>query len=378
MKRFLIVGAGASGLISAILIKKNHQDDQVFLMEQNDIYGKKLKTTGNGRCNIAPIRDNINAYNDKEFVKQLFEEVSFDEYLKTLEELGIAVMNLKDQGYYPISLSASNVVEILVNHALSLGVEFLKDTFVDFENKSDVIVVKGEIATYECERLILALGSNSGVSNKPVRLPQHGYQYTKLRPGLTAVKVFENTHLIKDVRVQACLSLVKGKKSLYQETGEIIFKEDGLSGICVMNATNYIEEPFNEYSLVLNMWERPNVNISKEMFISQKDNLETLLLSYFNKQFVKWYMKRSPVSLEEVYEDLSHVSFKVKTIEDFVRSQITKGGLKLSEINPKTFESNREKNVYFIGEMLDVNGLCGGYNLRFAITSAIALAKHIK
>ena len=383
MKRYVIVGAGASGLVASILLKKKHEDAEVLLLEQNDVYGKKLRTTGNGRCNIAPLKDDADTYNNKVFVERLFKEISLEEYLKSLEDLGIGVMNLKDQGFYPISLSANNVADILVNNAKSLGVVLIKDIFVDYVINDEIITVKGDVASYQCNKLILALGSNSGLSNKPIVKIDHGYKYSKFRPGLTAIKVFTNLHSLKDMRVQCSVSLVKGKKSFYREKGEVIFKEDGLSGICVMNCTNYIEEPYSDYLIVLNMWERPNVNVSFEMFdaqYKQLGNLESALLSYFNKLFIRWYLKgiEGNVDTWKVYEELSHLSFRVKTIEDFVRSQVTKGGLSVDEIDDKSFESKKEKNVYFLGEMLDINGLCGGYNLRFAITSAIALAKHIK
>ena len=130
------VGGGASSIISAILLKKRSLDDDVIVFESNKPL-QKLKMSGNGKCNIAPLNDDVNKYNNPKFVKALFDEIPLEKYLGFLLDLGIETKTIREFGYYPISESAPNVASILLSQCERLGVRIVKDTVIRYQKTKE-------------------------------------------------------------------------------------------------------------------------------------------------------------------------------------------------------------------------------------------------
>ena len=374
------VGGGPSSIISSLVLKRRYPNLDVFVIERNEYPLKKLRMTGNGKCNIAPLKDDISKYNNQEFVKELFEYLPLEEYLSYLRELGIITKVIKDYGYYPVSESAPNVSLILYNKCLEYGIKFIKDTIVDYKKNSVYLDLIGENDTYHADYVIFASGGKShpetGSDGSLFEVfKKHGYKVNELIPSLCPIKVKENVKELFGVRNNAMVTLYENDRLLKVEHGEVMFKKDGLSGICVMNISKYINKD-NIYTI--------SVDLIDDLIINYQEGLsiKDFLLSIVKEPMMKYLSKRYKLDLEKhldidtygkIIELLRDVRLTVSGLYDFKEAQVTRGGIILSEINKK-FSSNKEENVYFIGEVLDVDAECGGYNLRFAITSGIMLA----
>lgn len=382
--KILIVGGGASALICANIIKEYDEQSEVLIIEQNDKLGKKLKLTGNGKCNIAPALDDIHAYNNPEFVSNLFSDVPFTNYLQTLEDLGIPTKTIKNQGYYPLSENAPNVVRILENNLLNKGVKILNGEVVDYLDNLEIILKDG--SHIKADKVIFATGGKSYAksgSNGAVFeiLRKHGYQINELKPSLCPIKVKENIKSLFGARAHAILKLLQNDKVVYQEDGEVMFKKDAISGIAAMNASSYIVHHPGKYKIVINFL---SDNFTDSFVINKNISSIDALLSYVSYPIADYISRRFNIPQNDPFikhaskikEILSNLSFEYDSLYDFESAQITAGGIDLKQIG-EGFSSKKEKNVYFVGEMLDIDGLCGGYNLRFALSSAIACAEYI-
>lgn len=382
--KILLVGGGAASLVCANLIKDYDAKSEVFIIEKNDKLGKKLKMTGNGKCNLAPISDNIDAYNNSQFVNQLFNEVSFNEYLKTLQNLAIPTKTIKNQGYYPLSENAPNVVNILSNSLKSKGVKVIQGEVVEYDDKH--IYLKDKKEGIPFDKVIFATGgksyANSGSDGSLFNVFQkHGYKINDLKPSLCPIKVKENIKSLFGSRAHATLKLIKDNKVCYQEAGEVMFKKDAISGIAAMNASSYIAHHEGKYQISINLLE-------DKFFDDFKNNPQITvidaLIAYVPLPIAEHIIRKLNINsvdlfrghAEKIKNALENLTFTYDSLYDFDSAQVTAGGIDNKEID-SSFKSLRENNVYFIGEMLDIDGLCGGYNLRFAISSAIQCAKHI-
>ena len=381
--KIAIVGGGAASLICANLIKDYDGTSEVFIIEKNDKLGKKLKMTGNGKCNLAPIFDNIDAYNNPQFVEQLFKEVSFSDYLKVLQDLAVPTKTIKNQGYYPLSENAPNVVSILSNGLKNKGVKVIQGEVIEYDNKRIYLKDKNDIAF---DKIIFATGgksyANSGSDGSLFKVFQkHGYKINELKPSLCPIKVKENIKSLFGSRAHGILTLLKDGKVCYLEAGEVMFKKDAISGIAAMNASSYIAHHEGKYQISINFLDNGFFNsFENNPHITVIDALTAYVPLPIAEHIIR-KLNINSVSLFREYADkiknaLENLVFTYDSLYDFDSAQVTAGGIDVKEIDA-SFKSKREKNVFFIGEMLDVDGLCGGYNLRFAISSAIQCAKHI-
>lgn len=373
--KIAFVGGGAATLIAANLLIKKHPDYKIIIIDKKAKLGRKLSMTGNGKCNLAPINDNIDAYNNPSFIEELFSDISLKQYLKTLEDLGIPTKTIKNQGYYPLSENASNVVDILINQ-LKNKVSIINDEVIDYENT--ILRLKNN-GTLTADKIIFAIGGksypNSGSDGNlfPI-LEKHGYQINELKPSLCPIKVKENIKSLFGARNHAKMTLInKESQVIYEEEGEIMFKKDALSGIAIMNMSHFISHKPGPYHI--------KVDFLNDRAFSYLNSLSPLdnLLRYVNKPIAEYILKiagedsKNPLKLSGYLSDLT---FHVDTLYDFESAQVTAGGISIKEID-NTFMSIREPNIYLIGEMLDIDGLCGGYNLRFAISSAIKMVESL-
>ena len=374
------VGGGPASIISALVLKRRYPDLHVFIIERNEYPLKKLRMSGNGKCNIAPLKDDINKYNNQNFVKRLFEDISLNDYLKYLEDFGFITKIIKDYGYYPISESAPNVSLILYNQCLKYGVNFIKDKIVDYKKNGVYLDLIGENNTYKANKVIFATGGKSHPETGSDGClfdvyKKHGYQINELIPSLCPVKVKENVKELFGVRNNALVLLYENDKLIKEERGEVMFKKDGLSGICVMNLSKYINNDKN-YTFVIDFIDCLSLKFVEGLTV--KDFLLSIIKEPLAKYLLKkWKLNEKEImninTYSKIIEELRNVRFTFASLYDFNDAQVTRGGISLNDINEK-FSSKIEENVSFIGEVLDVDAECGGYNLRFAITSGIKLA----
>ena len=373
--KIILVGGGAANLVLANLLSNQHE---VIIVDKKIKLGHKLSMTGNGKCNIAPKIDNINAYNQKEYVSQLFKEIPLDKYLNILNSIGVPTKLIKNQGYYPCNENASFLVSILMDNLKNRGVKIINDNIIDYQNTTLKLEKYGLL---KGDKIVFATGGcsypDTGSDGQFFAiLNKHNYKINPLKPSLTPIIVKENIKSLFGARSHALLTLVNNDKVIYQEEGEIMFKKDALSGIAIMNMSSFISHQDGNYSIKVDFLN--NINYQP----NEKYSCLNVLLGYVPLSIAQYILKNSNINgndllimhKKEIENQLRNLTFHVSNLYGFASSQVTNGGLDLSEID-ENMMSKKEKDIYFIGEMLDIDGLCGGYNLRFALTSAMRLGE---
>lgn len=375
--RITFIGAGPSSLIAAILLKSRRSDLDVVVIEKEKLSGRKIKATGNGKCNIAPRYDDINKYNHPEFVKNIFDNVTFEDYINVFYSLGIPLKLIEDYGYYPVSESAPNVASILCGRALYLGVKILNEIqLVDYSYFNKGYLLKTNTKDFYTDVLVFGnggksspnLGSDGSLFDV---FSKHSYKLTNLEPVLCPIKVNENIKDLFGLKIFAKAKLVSGDCLIYEEEGEVNFKKDALSGIVIFNLSSKLKD--KTYKISLNLLQTSKYQIDKDTFVklySINKNLD----GFFPRQVQIYIANKHPnISVEKLYDLLTNLTFTVTEKYGFSDAHVTRGGIDLSMVN--NFQSVIENNVYFIGEVLDIDGMCGGYNLRYCFSSGILLSR---
>lgn len=373
--KIIIIGAGAAGSIAAINYKRNHPKDDVLIIEHLDKPLKKILATGNGKCNLGNERLIIERYSNSNFVSKVLKDYSFDEYKRYFKSLNIQT-KLTGELLYPVSESAISVREALISEFEKLGIKVNTDEeFVDYSVKNQ-ITVKTNKANYICDKLFITgagksspkLGSDGSVFEI---LKKHGYSFIDLKPGLCPIYTKEKTRVLEGTRVKANVTLYKDRRPVHKESGEVLFKSQGLSGIAIFNISSIIaRDTKSAYEIRLDLLEK-----YKEFELENDRKNQTnadFLRGYLHPTLIKYFnennYQRNPIKY------VKGLPFTFKDFYGFEVSQVSVGGLKVENFNP-SLESKLEKNVYCLGELLDVDGPCGGYNLTWAFYSAIHATK---
>ena len=349
-----IVGAGASGVFLAIRLKESHPSYEVTLIERNDKILKKILVTGNGRCNFANTGDLTDKYNNK-LANTLLEEFTPRDIVETFDKYGIHSTSI-DNLIYPASLSAQTVVLLLNKKVEQLGIKaFTNEQVINYQKQNNKFVVKTLNNEYAFDRLVFSCGGKAypqlGTDGSIFDiLNRHGYKITTLSPSLTPLKVKENTKKISGQRQRCGVSLYHHNQLVYQESGEVLFKDDGLSGIVILNISSRINRlnDLNDVQIVLDL---------AGAKVTEKEHY----YEYVPPKIAEYLISNNL--------NINRVSFTFKGFYDYQIAEVSHGGLSLEEIND-SLESKKEKGLYFTGELLDIDGMCGGYNLMFAFASA--------
>ena len=352
--KIIIVGGGASGLTAALVIKKKHPDYQVTLIDKNNKLGKKLRATGNGKANICNKRKITNQYFNMDRAIKLYQSIPVNKLIKFFNDNDIATID-NDDYVYPYSESANMLTDTLINKGIKLGVKYLKETkALDYKNNI-LITDKGK---FSFDKLIIA----SGLLSSPklgadasfvINLSKHGYSINNIVPCNCPIKTKESTKEVEGIRRKVNVKLIENNKIYFDEDGEMIFKKDGLSGIVIYNASfAYMKYKLNNPSLNIDFL--PNIKL-----------INNNLNAYFHPDLVN-YLKR--------FKNPKCVTYHIKGFYDANDSVASIGGVALDNVD-YNFKSKIEDNVYIIGEALDQLGICGGYNLMWAFTSALKVSE---
>ncbi|MDD6418921.1 MAG: aminoacetone oxidase family FAD-binding enzyme [Clostridium sp.] len=383
--KIIIIGSGASGLAAGISLLRCGYD--VTILERNNISGKKLLLTGAGRCNFFNSDQNIVHYhsNDKDILAKIITSDNIHLVEDFITSLGI-VPKVKDGYYYPFANQAYNMKELLERTYLDLGGKIKYNYLVEkIEKKNSLFLVNDNIS---CDKLILATGSKAykmtgsdGIGYQLAKKFNH--HIVKVLPSLTSLITREKINL-KGVRVDAKVTLYEDGVKVREELGQVQFTDYGLSGICIFNLSYYAVKGLNKNKKeVITIDLMPFMD--KVSFKNKK--VYDLLLGFLPNKMIDYILKTLDISKDVYYEDLSNdkkqeltkilkeMEFNITSYKEFDFSQVCSGGVSLREINPLTMESIFVKNLYIIGELLDVNGDCGGYNLTFAFLSGILTSR---
>ena len=359
-----IIGGGISGTYAALQIKELHPNYEVEILDHNDKLNKKIYATGNGKCNFANSSSLEDKYSNESFALPILKEHNYKEIISNFNKIGIPSV-FEGSNAYPMSKCASTVGMMMENRVNELGIKVKLSTKVlDYKvNKDGSISVTTNNGEFNYDKVVFAMGGKSssqlGSDGSGLDLLKtKGYTITELSPVLCPVKTKENTKLVDGVRGQVMLSTFSGNQLLHKEEGELLFKDKGISGIVVFNATHYINKA-NKKDIYFHVdfAHLVNGNIKPEDYVK-----------YVNPKLASYLVKNN--------QDIHNTVFTFKDFYDFSVAHVTHGGLKLDQVND-SLESKKEKNVYLIGEILDVDGICGGYNMMWAFASAYRVAKRI-
>lgn len=403
MKRIMIVGGGASGIAAALSAAKANPGAEITILEGLDRVGKKILATGNGRCNLGNESMNASCYHTerKDRMKAWIEEMPTDMTLDFFREHGLLCAADEAGRLYPYAHQASMVLDILLLALKRNRVQTVcncKVTALSYQN--GVFDLKAESGEhYYADAVILATGGRAapkqGVTGVGYELAiRFGHGKPKLYPCLVPIKC-EHSALrgLKGIRVECKTTLYADGNFVAAEKGELQLTDYGISGIPALQLSCYLGQLKGRYTEVSIDFFPEQTEEELLMLLKQRveayteETLETLFLGLIHKRILYALMKdvhleplsRTADTLRE--KDLRRLAAVLKDwclpvtgSLSWEHAQVTGGGISLGEITD-CFESNHQKGLYLTGELLDVTGMCGGYNLHWAWCSGIIAGK---
>lgn len=363
--RIGIIGGGASGLLLSILLKKKLPNIEVTVFEALDKVGKKLLQTGNGKGNISNINIQSIYYNHS-----IDLTLNAKDLRELFQDLGLITKVDNEGRVYPYSERASSILDIFLLNIKKYNVNIVTNCPIDkvkYEDK--YILYKNKNIIYHCDYLVLATGGKASINfiNVGYNIAKDfGHSITDLYPSLVALKTKENTKSLAGIRVK-CQASIFNDDTLKESTiGEVLFKEDGLSGIAIfILSRHYIDK---HTRVVLDLCPEKSQKELDEALLNT--NIQESLIGYFPKMVNYDLINRLNSSNKSIGYIIKNYDFTIIDTYGFKNAQVTRGGVALEEVNLNTNESLIQKNMYILGEALDVDGTCGGYNLHYAFTSA--------
>ena len=399
----IIIGGGAAGLCSAVYLKKNNPKLTVRILESGTRVGKKLALTGNGRCNITNKNISLENYHgsDVEFCRNALEKYDLEFTEDFFNSIGVPFVFEGDKGY-PAGLQAASVVDCLRFAADELGV------ITTFETKVTNIQISGgnykliaDKLNFLAKNVIIACGLLSGgdrlgCDGSMVNLlKKSGFKTVETTPAIVQIKTETDiVKQLKGIKIDAEASLKIDGKVSRKEFGEVLFCDYGLSGPPIMQISREVSRTKGNCSISLDILPEFTFNEIRETLTKRCKDLyyrtaDEFFTGFLNKRLGQVILKNIGVKLTDSVKNLNdsqikklasvlkNFEFNVVGTTGFSNSQVTAGGLATSGFNPNTMESKECKGLYAVGEILDIDGDCGGFNLQWAWSSSFAACDNI-
>ncbi len=390
MNRIIIIGSGPAGLMCALNAKT--KNNEVIVLEKKEAVGKKILVTGSGKCNYWNDDQDLRHYHSRS--SEELDKIINEKNLKDTKDLldTMIVPYIRDGYYYPYSREAMSVRDILVAKCNEKGIVLDRNYEVSkVEYRDNMFFIDESLI---CDKLVIATGSMAYYqeNNDTGYNIAREFKHEIVEPLPSLVQLTSDYKYLKDwegVRSFAKVTLYENDNKLKEETGEVMLTNYGLSGICVFNLSNVANillKDNKKVSVHINFL--PDLDIDK--MLSRKDSIGTVLKSFLNSKLARLFLRLSSVDEEKLAKDLTDKEkdtlisilsdFKVNITgtKGFKEAQTTSGGISLKDINLETMESKLVNNLYFAGEVVDVDGDCGGYNLTFAFVSGLVVGKSVR
>lgn len=400
----IVIGGGAAGMAAAITCARHGKN--VTLLEHNEKLGRKLSATGNGKCNYTNRLQSMECYRgtDKAVIEKILLQFGVEDTLSFFRELGIYPKE-KNGYFYPFSEQAVSVIEAMRLELEHLKVKIkCKEHIVKVEKQEAEFLVSTETYTYRAPKVILATG---GLAASKLGSDGSGYEFAKglglevtgLYPALTGLKTKEDFNSLAGVRVKAAIELYtesgKDNWQCHRETGELQLVSYGISGIPVFQISRFAavslkngEKVTAKIDFLPEMPEKELIALLDEMKEqSSYKTAGTLFNGLLDNKLTSVLLKKSQIDKNKKAEELTEAEILgfCRCIKEFTcaiidtngfeNAQVTAGGVNLLEIVPETMEAKKVKGLYLAGELLDVDGICGGYNLQWAWTTGYLAGK---
>ena len=380
--KIAIIGGGPAGMMCAIKAAENHQ---ITIFEKNEKLGKKLFITGKGRCNLTNYCDEReflkNMVNNSNFMySSIYSFSPFTTYYY-FEELGLPLKVERGNRVFPLSDKSSDVIKAYEKKLKDLGVKVhLNFEIKSIEKVGEEFILNGR---EKFDKVVIATG---GISYKLTGSTGDGYKFAKnfghkiinQVPGLIGINLKNNFSLAGLTLKNVELKVIKDKKIISNEFGEMLFTHRGISGPIVLTTSSKINR-IKDFEMFLDLKpalepEKLDARILRDFSENQNKNIENVMKSLLPKDLISYVLYRAGISGDEKVNQITKIEREnlVKTIKNFelkfdsLDDIDTSGGIDVKDIDPKTMESKKVPGLYFIGEVLDLDGLTGGFNIQIA------------
>lgn len=413
MAKILIIGGGAAGMAAAAFLgEKKHQ---VHLFEKNEKLGKKLFITGKGRCNVTNTCDEETFFksvvSNPKFLYSAFYGFTNQDVISYFEKLGLPLKEERGGRIFPKSDHSSDVIKVLerrmkeLDVKIHLGSEVQEVLIEETEGEKAVTgVLLSNGQTVQGDRVIVATGGMSyqttGSTGDGYRFAKDaGHRVTDLRCALVPMETKEEyvTRMQGLALKNVSFTVKDGKKVLYQDFGELLFTHFGISGPLVLTASSYIGKKLEKKELqgyidlkAALTEEQLDARILREFEAGINKQFKNVISGMFPSKMFPVILELCKIPAEKKVNEITkgerldfiylvkHFPVTITGLREFREAIITQGGVKTGEINPKTMESKKVNGLYFIGEVLDLDAVTGGFNLQIAWSTARAAAEFIE
>ena len=398
----IVIGAGACGLIHSVISARNGK--KVLILEKLPKIAQKLKASGGGRCNITNTLSNdefIDSFGrDGKFLRDMLNIFNSKDLINFLQTIGIQTDAPDGFRVFPKSHSSQTIIDAFVNELNKLNVTTLCNQTVIklIVEDSKIQGVKTNKNNFFANKVVIATGgmgfSSLGTSGDGYKLAQDvGHSVTKLYPAMLPLKTKEKwtENLKADTVAKATIKIDMKKHKKLKATGDLIFTKDGIRGPVVLDFSREITpllDKYNEIPILINISKGLNEDEITQHFqknskkLSVIDTLSTLFAPTLSTQLCNLanidkntpYFKLSGEKKVKLLKLSTNLPLTVIGSYGFEKAMVTRGGINLKEIDPKTMQSKIIKNLYFCGEVLNIDGICGGYNLQYCFSSGYVSA----
>ncbi|MFH0766838.1 MAG: NAD(P)/FAD-dependent oxidoreductase [Bacillota bacterium] len=398
-QNIIIIGGGASGIISAIVAKRNQAN--VTILERNPRIGKKILATGNGRCNFTNTMAVKTDYNHPEFVSYALDVFSPKSTIQFFESLGIAPKIEELGKTFPMSEQASSILDVFMYELSILDVNVVCNAHVQniIKNKQGFEVSLANGTHYVADKVIICTGGkampSSGSDGLGYPLARKlGHHVTTIFPALVKLEL-KSAYLkqINGVKISGTVQLLHNDSVIQEEKGDILFTNYGISGPTILQLSRKANELLMKHEnvsvKVIILSDITKEDVIKRMSINQNKPVDFSLVGLINKRLISALIKEvniekqstlvsvlGNVEKDKLIDLLFDWRFVITGSKGFEDAQVTAGGVDVQEIDPKTMESKMIKGLYFAGEVIDIDGPCGGFNLQWAWSSGFLAGKN--
>ncbi|MDY0317085.1 MAG: NAD(P)/FAD-dependent oxidoreductase [Candidatus Izemoplasmatales bacterium] len=395
----IIIGGGASGIMAAITASQ--YSEKVLIIEKNNRIGKKVLVTGNGRCNYTNTLLKSTDFNNPSFVEQTLNQFSVEDTIAFFETLGIEP-KFEDEGKtYPLSEQSSSFLDVFLYELKlrNISVE-LNQEIISINKKNELFkLTSNDNRVFMSKKVILSTGGKSmpltGSNGSGFELAKTlGHHITEVFPALVKLRI-ESPYLkqLSGVKISTQVDLIVNDKVIQTENGDILFANYGISGPTVLElsrkANDNIIKGSNVGVRIVLIQSLPKSKIVERFEIFKYREIDQSLVGLVNKRFINVLIKQAGIEknntiisdipkskLFKLIDLLYDWRLKVVGSLGFDDSQVTAGGIDITQIDELTLESKLCKGLFFCGEVLDVDGRCGGFNLQWAWSSGHVAAIH--
>ncbi len=381
MVKVAVVGGGASGLAAAIAAAHNGADVTVY--ESQDRVGKKILATGNGRCNLTNMGISADDYRNGDFAAAVLEQLGPQQVRDWFFDLGLFTTEEREGRVYPLSFAANSVLDVLRAACEREGVRIKTQTEVKTvakgNNGFELQLEDGDVV--QADRVVVASGGGTRL------LAGCGHEVAAFEPILCPLETeTKDLRGLSGVRVRANVKLTDpdSKEVIFEEPGELLFRDYGVSGIVAFNASRFAQEGQDLRVDFIPQVSEERLHEILTQRAQTATNYDELMCGIFHPQINRMFIRANGCSGKDAFDSRGITrmacmpkcfKFKVKGPAKPKQAQVTRGGAQVEQFDPKTMESKLMQGLFACGECLDVDGPCGGYNLHWAWASGITAGR---